>query len=460
MFWQDRRDQDDNIFVVDGGESYTYREIFDRGDSIFSDLNPSKGVALIAGCRDFDFVSIYCGALRSNIVPFVVDPTLTLEVVGELLERYKVEYFFSEKNADFPNYVAREIDCGYHLYCRNENVADLLFPGLKLLLLTSGSTGDAKSVRLSSENINICTESVVRYMELNENSVSVSSLPFHYTFGLSILHCAMHARAKILLTSLSWLDKEFWALAAGHAVTELSGVPFMFEMLRRFKVPGEVLENLRCVSQAGGRLAPDITKHFLEFFGREQIKYFTMYGQTEAAPRISYVPIDRASEKLGSIGCPIDIGKFRTDADNGRDRGELIYSGPNVCLGYGIDRSDLAVGDVNGGVLKTGDIAEIDTDGFAYIVGRKKRFVKVYGISVNLDEIERLAKSVVSTSAVIGEDDKVLILATEDRTDDLKARVQSRINFPARALKVIKVDEVFYLNSGKIDYQRMREQYL
>ena len=109
-----------------------------------------------------------------------------------------------------------------------------------------------------------------------------------------------------------------------------------------------------------------------------------MYGQTEASPRMSYLPSIMMKNKLGSIGVPIPGGKFylideSNQIINDPDvEGELVYEGDNVCLGYARNCNDLASGDSNKGMLKTGDIAKVDSDGFCYITGRKKRFLKLF----------------------------------------------------------------------------------
>ena len=136
-------------------------------------------------------------------------------------------------------------------------------------------------------------------------------------------------------------------------------------------------------------MPPSLSLHFHKIFTENNISYFTMYGQTEASPRIAYLKPSDAVQKNGSVGKVIDIGAVDLDTSKGLEgEGELIYSGPNVCLGYAEERSDLAKGDEFLGVLKTGDLAKIDRDGFIFITGREKRSVKVNGTTVSLDFVE------------------------------------------------------------------------
>ena len=119
-----------------------------------------------------------------------------------------------------------------------------------------------------------------------------------------------------------------------------------------------------------------------------------MYGAAEATARMSYLPWKYASKKIGSIGLEIPGGKFWIESNkknkilNNHEAGELIFSGKNVCLGYASNVDDLSKDDENKGILRTGDIAKRDKDDFYYIVGRKDRYVKIYGMRINLAELE------------------------------------------------------------------------
>lgn len=312
-------------------------------------------------------------------MPILVDASLSVDLINDIAGKYQVETILYSGVFESDAYFIDGEFGVFNVYSSKSPTDVLIHDQLKLVLPTSGSTGDPKCVRLHSENIDSCTKEIVRYLSLDKNRISISSLPFHYTYGLSVLHCALETRSKIVLTDLSIIDKEFWSLVERNQVTDFSGVPFMFEVLRRMKLTPKILKNFKCVTQAGGRLDKKHTAHFVNLFRENNISYFTMYGQTEASPRISYVPPDRALAKLGSVGIALSIGRLYTDAVDCVSEGELIYEGPNVCMGYAYSREDLSKPDSNKGILKTGDIATIDNEGFATIVGRKKRFVKVYG---------------------------------------------------------------------------------
>jgi len=459
MFWESRDSESDaRPFLVSDDEIYSFSDIFEIGDDFFKDQGDS--VCLIACDRSVHTVAAYLGCLRQGVVPLLVDACLSEMLIRDIADKYQVETILVPGDLKLEYYVNEGSFGPFSIYRSNKTSSFLINGDLKLILPTSGSTGDPKCVRLSSENIDSCTKAIVRYLNLDKSRSSISSLPFHYTYGLSVLHCVLETRSKMILTDLSLIDREFWLLVEKNQVTDFSGVPFMFEVLRRMKLNPIILTNLKCVTQAGGRLDPKRTDYFINFFAENDISYFTMYGQTEASPRISYVPSGSALSKLGTVGLPIDIGRFYTDSVDLVSEGELIYEGPNVCMGYAYGREDLNKSDTNKGILKTGDIATIDDEGYARIVGRKKRFVKVFGSSVNLDDLEAKLKAKSFEVLVVGKDENIIVLTVGDDSADIKNYLYSFVNFPTRAMKIIKIDEIKYSGIGKPDYISMANEYL
>lgn len=460
MFWHSRSAEQDRLTcLITADKNITYHDLFSDADQLFDGLDRSLVVILCT--RSYETVACYVGALRRNLVPFLLDETIKPAPLQNCISAYAPQYVFAHKTVALPNYRPFRTFNDHVLFQRNEIQNNQLNENLALLLPTSGSTGDPKCVRLSRDNIDICTKAIVNYLKLQSQHISISLLPFHYSYGLSILHNVMQTRSSLVLTDLSVLDRPFWSLLETHKVTEFSAVPTIFEMIRRMRLSKTILDNLRCVTQAGGRLDPKFTKHFHQLFSQSDIAYFTMYGQTEAAPRISYVPPNLASEKLGSVGIPIACGdiylqKERADAEEG----ELIYKGPNVCLGYANNAADLALGDENKGLLKTGDLARIDEDGFIFLVGRLKRFIKLQGISANLDHIENTIKSNGIDCMVIGKDNRLLICFMGDKSATIANIVDQNFHFHASNITYQQMADLPKTASGKPDYSKLVANYL
>ena len=177
---------------------------------------------------------------------------------------------------------------------------------------------------------------------------------------------------------------------------------------------------------------------------------------------MAYLPYEKALEKYGSMGKAIPGGKFILGDVNGNPItepnvvGELIYEGANVTLGYAEERADLAKGDERGGRLETGDMAQMDEDGYFFIVGRKKRFLKLYGNRINLDEIERMIKAEFSEIDVVagGNDDLMTIYITDREHKEAVANlVSERTRINKKAIAVQFIDEVPRNEAGKVLYK-------
>lgn len=185
-----------------------------------------------------------------------------------------------------------------------------------------------------------------------------------------------------------------------------------------------------------------------------------MYGQTEATARISYVPPDVLPRKIGSIGIPIPDGTLSlAPVEGAEELTELVYAGPNVMMGYADAPADLALGDVLGGVLKTGDLGSVDADGYFSVVGRLKRFAKLFGRRVSLEDVERELEGAypVRVAATDG-GDRVVIYAEQEtatRTEDLVARVARMLGVPPGAVVVHVVKALPRTSSGKKDYRAL-----
>ena len=268
-----------------------------------------------------------------------------------------------------------------------------------MLISTSGSTGSPKLVRQTYTNIEENTRSIIQYLGITDSERAITTLPMNYVYGLSVLNTHLYAGAALILTDLVCYSKKFWDLFRSQEATSFAGVPFMYEMLDKLRFTKKIeVPSLRYMTQAGGKLSPDLQKKVSEYARDTGRKFVVMYGASEATARMGYLPMEYALEKEGSMGIAIPGGRFALLGEDDQefdepDRvGEMIYYGPNVTLGYAQQRADLAKGDENHGRLVTGDMARRDADGFYYIVGRKKRFVKILGKRVNLDEMERLLK--------------------------------------------------------------------
>ena len=203
-----------------------------------------------------------------------------------------------------------------------------LHPDLALLMSTSGSTGSPRLVRLSWDNLRSNAEAIAASLAIRPTDRAVTSLPVHYCYGLSVVHSHLVAGASVVLTDLSVADPCFWDLAREARVTTLAGVPHSFELLDRVGFARMDLPHLRTVTQAGGRLDPQRVVELAELGTRRGFDLVVMYGATEATARMACLPPDLATHHPATVGVPVRGG--HVDLVDG----EIVYSGPNVMLGY------------------------------------------------------------------------------------------------------------------------------
>ena len=339
-------------------------------------------------------------------------------------------------------------------------------PDLALCLTTSGSTGSPKLVRLTKRNILANAESITEYLQIDENERPITMLPMYYSYGLSIINSHLLKGATILLTDKTYAQREFWNFLKENEATSMSGVPYTWELLRRLRFMRMDLPSVKTMTQAGGKLNAEIAKEYIQWAKSQDKRFIVMYGQTEATARMSYLPWEKAEEKYASIGVAIPGGEFSLESDqcsafsiqSSVTQGELVYRGPNVSMGYAECAEDLLKGDENHGILHTGDMARVDEDGYYYITGRKKRFVKIWGNRCNLDQIEQLVKPITTTCACAGVDDHITVFVTKDELEkDIKDLLAAKTGLNPIAFAVKCIEAIPVKESGKIDYQLLQQ---
>ena len=273
----------------------------------------------------------------------------------------------------------------------------------------------------------------------------MTSLPLSYCYGLSVLHSHLTRGAAVIVTGLSVVDPGFWNLARTAQATAFAGVPYTFELLDRVGFADLDLPSLRYITQAGGKLGADRVQRFAELGRRRGWDLVVMYGATEATARMAYLPVDRVLDAPQAVGVPIPGGRFTIDDD-----GELIYHGPNVMLGYAQSPEDFALGRTID-YLRTGDLARRRPDGLYEIVGRRSRFLKLFGLRVDLDQLEHRLR-LDGIQALCTGDDTGLIVAVAKSTPDPAAVICAKVGLPATAVRTLVLDELPRNANGKPDY--------
>lgn len=445
------------------GRTVSYAEMLRRADEIGQAIG--RRCLVFSMCRNCaDSVTGYIGFLRQRIVPVMVAEQIASELLHDLLETYRPAYFYlPAQQRDMAPYGTAVWSGGEYTLLRLDYEQDYeLADELALLLTTSGSTGSPKLVRQSVKNIEANTRSIVEYLGITEHDRAITTLPMSYTYGLSIIQTHLAQGAAVILTDATLMDKSFWTLFREQGATTFGGVPYIYEILKKLRFARMDLPSLRYMTQAGGKLSKELAEEFAAICIQKGLRLIVMYGQTEATARMAYLPWEYAQSKAGSMGIAIPGGAFHlVDADGGvitepEAVGELVYTGENVTLGYAQNRFDLIKPDENHGVLYTGDMAKRDADGFYYIAGRKKRFLKLFGSRVNLDEVEGLLRQQGIECACTGIDDHMDIYVTDtEQIERVNRYIKEHTAINYSGFQVHAIDAIPRNESGKVAYTRL-----
>ncbi|SDH87950.1 AMP-binding protein [Nonomuraea jiangxiensis] len=406
-----------------------------RAAEALSRLRPGP---LFCGMRNnLTSVLRYLAAWRSERPIALLDPDLSAGALAELVARFRPAALLGFTHAsDGSPPPRRELPAPH--------------PDLAVLLATSGSTGNPRLVRLSRRAVLANATAIVTALSVRPGDISPTSLPLHYSYGLSVLNSHLAAGATVVLTEAGLLERSFWTHLDAHRCTSLAAVPYQYEMLRRLRFDRSEHPALTTLTQAGGRLSPELVTQF----AGQADRFYVMYGQTEATARIAVLPPGLLAAKPGSVGPAIPGGRLSVDD------GEIVYHGPNVMMGYAETAADLARGDDLGGVLRTGDLGRLDSDGFLYITGRLKRIAKIFGVRVNLDDVELLLRDTGPVAATSG-DDRVTVWAeglNAAGCAGLARRLGAELRVHWSGFDVRGIDRLPLLATGKVDYRALESR--
>lgn len=457
--------------ISDEGIQLTYEQLQEENDKV-ANIIQNRCLVFSLCSNTIGSVVGYTAFMRNNIVPVLLNAHLDLELLKNLMDTYCPAYIWIPSDIGeavvFDELSVVYESMNYILLKTSYEKSYPMIDELGLLLTTSGSTGSPKFVRQTYTNVMTNAEQIAEYLELDETERPVTTLPMNYTYGCSIINSHLLVGATILLTDKTLMGREFWSFMKEQKATSFGGVPYTYEMLDKLRFFRMDLPDLRYMTQAGGKLSPELHKKFAEYAIEKDKKFIVMYGACEATARMGYLPAEKSLDKYGSCGIAIPRGKFYLiDADDKvieepEVTGELVYEGANVTLGYAECGDDLIKGDERHGVLQTGDMAKRDKDGFYFIVGRKKRFLKIYGNRVNLDEVDRLIKAQFNfmECASTGVDDHMYIFVTDNSVvEDVRKFISEKTRLNPTAFKVIKIDEIPKNDAGKTLYKELSKYY-
>ena len=430
--------------VVTEERTLTYGELDQLVSAVAAGLGAERRLVLVEAANTVGALVALLGALRGDH-PVVLAPAGAPGSPHALTAAYDPDVVF-------------RADREWAMQERREIAASALHPDLSLLLSTSGSTGSPKLVRLSRDNLQANATAIVDSLGITASDRAVTTLPMQYCYGLSVITSHLTAGAGLVLTDRSVVDERFWDLVRTTGATMLAGVPHTFDLLDRVGFPEMTLPSLRTVTQAGGRLHPEIVRRYAELGAASGWDLVVMYGQTEATARMAYLPPALVASHPHTIGVPIPGGRFAVEDPDDDGVGELVYAGPNVMLGYAEGPNDLRLGRTVD-ALRTGDLGRRTPDGLYEVVGRRSRFVKPCGLRVDLDRVEVLLGDHGVPGVCTGDDHR-LVVAVEHRAHVRRAAqvVSDHVGLRGAHVRVLLVEQIPRLPNGKPDHAEIRRR--
>ena len=410
----------DGTAVVDEGREVSYRELAALSADAVKGLKPQT-VKVVVNGQDLATVATFVGCVNSGVVPLMVPATMDPALLARLRSMYE---------------------------------GKPTSPDLALLLTTSGSTGSPKLVRISRANLRADNEMSERLFSLDAATRMTMILPICYAWGLSVACAVLKAGGALVMTRRTVMDAELADVMLAAGATHLAGVPYMYEVLDRFRFFEREFPALRGLLVSGGALAPALRRKFAEEAKARGISFSEGYGQTETTGVMSTIRTDLLPERIGSIGRAGEGGRFRIDD------GELVYEGPIVAMGYAVCAEDLLGGDEWKGVRRTGDLASIDAEGYVTLSGRASRFLKIFGNRVSLDEVENLVKDGFPGAgcAATGADGDLRVFVASAAPEEVERFLVAKLHFNATVMKVRAVDAIPLNANGKTDYPKLRSE--
>ncbi|MEX0939690.1 MAG: acyl-[ACP]--phospholipid O-acyltransferase [Pirellulales bacterium] len=348
------------------------------------------------------------------------------------------------------------------------------------VIFTSGSTGQPKGVLLSQDNVASNVEAIDDVVQLSRDDVIAGILPFFHSFGFTVTLWSvlgLDIQGVYHLTPLE--PKQVGKLCREHRATVLLATPtFLRSYLKR--CPAEDFASLEVVVVGAEKMPVELAAAFEEKFGVRPVEG---YGATELSPLVSVnVPPSRArggdvERKEGSVGRPVPGVSVKTASPETYEdlppgaAGMLMVKGPNVMLGY-LDQPEQTAEVIRDGWYVTGDIAQIDEDGFITITGRLNRFSKIGGEMVPHVRIEEVMREIVGDGgeelqAVVTsvpdarKGERLVVLYTElPRTPEEICKKMAGAGLPQLWIPspecFRKVEEIPVLGSGKLDLKNVQ----
>jgi long-chain acyl-CoA synthetase len=428
--------------VDDAGQQCRFSDVLALAGRLHAELGP-RALVFLRTSNCAASVAHWLALLASGHTTLIIEHDLAEERLAALMALYRPDAVIDPLAAQPVTRLAG---------------GTALHPDLAVLLSTSGSTGSPKLARFTSAAIWANAGSIAQYLALTADERPLLCLPNSYSYGMSVINSHALVGACVGVTALGVMEAGFWDRLNASGATSLSGVPFHYDAIRRLGIDRLETPTLTTLTQAGGKLPLPVARKYAEWAQAHGRRFITMYGQTEAGPRLTWLPPELLASHAGAIGVPIpgvtidlvnEAGALITQTGVA---GEMRCTSPAIMMGYALEAADLSRGDEMGGVLMTGDLASRGEDGILSITGRVSRMIKLFGTRVNLDDIDAQLAALEVPGVAFGQDDQLRVLIEAGAADAVREALIDAFSFPPRGLMVKKVAALPRASSGKLLY--------
>lgn len=457
MFLTCENIENDKVALTDEyGRKVTYGQLKNDCGKVMTEIG-SRNVLLVITDHTIETVRFYYAIMGSYNVPLLLDEKMNKEFIRNYYELYRPQYIWINKKlfSVLENIGETVYESESHIMVKTVFDQYDIYSELAILLTTSGSTGNPKTVRISRDNLISNAMATVDALNLQKNDKGILTLPMSYTYGMTICHMAFCTGATLLVTEKPIISREYEEFLVREQVTLLHGVPYVYEMFERIGFLDRLPDSLRAMTMGGGRAKEELHLKMNQIVQANNISFYALYGQTEGTCILTKLLDENIKNEPGCIGVAcLGMKAYLSGED------ELVFEGSSVSLGYANGWEDLCKGDDNHGILFTGDIAKIDEQGQIYLCGRKKRFLKLLGKRISLDDIEKNLEDELNLGCVCAGNDSVIKVYIKNTSnieiDELKKYIAHKYSISLSLVDINYIDEIPRSLQGKIDYGKLQ----
>lgn len=451
------------IAIVDDNIKKKYKDLEKDIKSVCKNFEiKKKKLCFIIVENSYDFIQIYISLIKLDYVLVILDSKVQSSFIKNLINFYKPNFIFFPKKYDL-NYKKVKVITPNYLVYENSTFVHNFNKQIQLLLPTSGTTGSLKFVMLTKENMLKNTKDIISYLKLNKKDTTISNLPFHYSYGLSILNTHLSIGGKLIIFKDGIISNSFKNFFKNEQINCFYGVPENYEIIKRLNL--NFKKSFKFFAIAGGKISKATLSYLINLAAEYKITLFNMYGQTEASPRISYSSFKSFKDKknIFTSGKTFGGGKVIIKNNNKKlkknEIGKIYFHGKNVMLGYANSYKDLSNKRQNNYILDTGDIGFLDDNNNLNIVGRADRYVKLDSERINLNDIEdMLSSNFKNKYHIVYMNNKINILLEEKNSNGSEIQyLSSKMKIKKNYLRIYSNFKFSFLSNGKLNISKIKK---